>query len=163
DLLPAHAGRGLVRLFDHAPALVVGLLGVLLLVLAPAVHPPRDGHPVLVACQDEPRRPLRHAAAPDQLAWRLGVLVLVFGGARPALLELPLLGYLLAAGRGQQRSLVGEVREVGTGEAGSSRSKRVEIDLRCARLALRVHLEDLAPAVAVGAIDDDLPVEAART
>ena len=40
--------------------------------------------------------------------------------------------------------------------------ERLEVDLGRERLALRVHLEDLAAADAVGAVDDDLPVEAAR-
>ena len=46
---------------------------------------------------------------------------------------------------------------------GRSRSERAEIDLRRERLALRVHLEDLLAAEPVGPVDDDLPVEAART
>ena len=37
-----------------------------------------------------------------------------------------------------------------------------EVDLRRERLALRVHLEDLLAADAVGPVDDDLPVEASR-
>jgi hypothetical protein len=41
------------------------------------------------------------------------------------------------------------------------RRERVELDLVVQRLALRVHLEDLAAADAIGPVDDDLPVEAA--
>ena len=63
---------------------------------------------------------------------------------------------------GEQRGLVDEVREVGAREAGRAGGERVEVDLRGERLALRVHLEDLAAAVAVGPVDDDLAVEAAR-
>ena len=55
-----------------------------------------------------------------------------------------------------------EVREVGAGEAGRAGGERVEVDLARERLALRVHLEDLAAADAVGPVDDDLAVEAAR-
>ena len=45
---------------------------------------------------------------------------------------------------------------------GSAGGERVEVDLARERLAARVHLEDLAAAEAVGAVDDDLAVEAAR-
>ena len=45
---------------------------------------------------------------------------------------------------------------------GRAGGERVEVDRGRERLALRVHLEDLAAAVAVGPVDDDLPVEAAR-
>ncbi len=44
---------------------------------------------------------------------------------------------------------------------GRAGGERVEVDLARERLAARVHLEDLAPAEAVGAIDDDLAIEAA--
>src|SRR5207248_665797 len=64
--------------------------------------------------------------------------------------------------RREERSLVDEVREIGAREAGGSGRERAQIDLRCERLALRVHLEDLLAADAVGPIDDDLTVEAAR-
>src|SRR6185312_5356139 len=46
-------------------------------------------------------------------------------------------------------------------EAGRARSERVEVDRRVDRLALRVHLENPLAPVAVGPVDDDLPVEAA--
>ena len=82
--------------------------------------------------------------------------------AHDPLLELLLLDHLLAAARGEQRGLVDEVREVGAGEAGRAGGERVEVDLGRERLALRVHLEDLAAAVAVGPVDHDLAVEAAR-
>ena len=39
--------------------------------------------------------------------------------------------------------------------------EHVEVDLLAERLALGVHLEDVAAALAVGAVDDDLAVEAA--
>ena len=83
--------------------------------------------------------------------------------AHDPFLELVLLDHLLAAARREQRSLVDEVRQVGAGEPGRPGSQRVEIDLRRQRLALRVHLEDLLAPVAVGPVDDDLPVETAGT
>ncbi len=46
---------------------------------------------------------------------------------------------------------------------GRSAGERVEVDRPLQRLALRVHLEDLAAAVAVGPVDHDLAVEAAGT
>src|SRR5207248_1153828 len=79
-----------------------------------------------------------------------------------SLFELVLLDDLLAAARREERSLVDEVREIGAREAGGSGRERAQIDLRCERLALRVHLEDLLAADAIGPIDDDLTVEAAR-
>src|SRR5262249_12958205 len=82
--------------------------------------------------------------------------------AHDPLLQLLLLDDLLAAARRQQRSLVDEVREIRAGEARSTGGKRVEVDLRCQRLALRVHLEDLAAAETVGPVDDDLAIETAR-
>src|SRR5205823_6536639 len=81
--------------------------------------------------------------------------------AHDPLLELLLLDHLLAAPRREQRCLVDEVREVGAGEPGRPRSKRVEIYLGRERLALGVDLEDLPPSVAIGPIDHDLPVEPA--
>ena len=44
---------------------------------------------------------------------------------------------------------------------GGAGCERVELDLVGERLALRVHLEDLPAADAIGPVDDDLPVEAA--
>ncbi len=81
--------------------------------------------------------------------------------AHDPFLELVLADRLLAAARREQRCLVDEVREVGAGEARRAGRERVELDLLRQRLALRVHLEDLLAAGAVGPVDDDLPVEAA--
>ena len=61
----------------------------------------------------------------------------------------------------EQRGLVDQVREVGAGEAGRLAGQRVDVDLLGQRLAARVDLEDLRAALAVGAVDDDLAVEAA--
>ena len=77
-------------------------------------------------------------------------------------LQLVLLDHLLASARGEQRCLVDQVPQVGAGEARCAAGERVEVDHRRERLALRVHLEDLLAAVAVRAVDGDLPVEAAR-
>ena len=82
--------------------------------------------------------------------------------AHDPLLELVLLDHLLPIARGEERGLVNEVREVGAGEAGRAGGERVEVDLTRERLAARVHLEDLPAAEAVGTVDDDLAVEAAR-
>src|SRR5437868_2429267 len=82
--------------------------------------------------------------------------------AHDPFLELLLLDDLLAAAGGEQGGLVDEVRKVGAREAGRAGGERVEIDLGRDRLALRVNLEDLPAADAVGPVDDDLTVEAAR-
>ena len=68
---------------------------------------------------------------------------------------------LAGAGR-QQRRLVDQVGEVGAGEAGRLAGERVDVDALRERLAARVDLEDLRAALAVGAVDGDLAVEAAR-
>ena len=81
--------------------------------------------------------------------------------AHDPFLELELADRLPAAARREEGGLVDEVGEVGAGEAGRPGGERVEVDRVVERLALRVHLEDLAAAVPVGAVDDDLAVEAA--
>ena len=55
---------------------------------------------------------------------------------------------LVVAPRGEQRRLVGEVREVGADHARRGRRERVEVDVGVERQRARVDLEDLAPAVA---------------
>ena len=82
--------------------------------------------------------------------------------AHDALFELDHGDRLLAVAGGQQRRLVDEVGEVGAGEARRLAGERREVDLLRDRLALGVHLEDLLAAGAVGAVDHDLAVEAAR-
>ena len=67
----------------------------------------------------------------------------------------------LLAARREQRGLVDQVGEVGAGEARGLAGERVEVDLLGERLAAGVNLEDLLAALAVGAVDDDLAVEAA--
>ena len=61
---------------------------------------------------------------------------------------------------GQQRGLVDQVREIGAGEARRLACERGQLDLLADRLAARVHLEDLLATLAIGAVDDDLAIEA---
>ena len=66
------------------------------------------------------------------------------------------------AGR-QQRGLVDQAGQVGAGEAGGLGGQGVEVDLAGASgLPLAWTAEDGLAALAVGTVDDDLPVEAAR-
>ena len=62
----------------------------------------------------------------------------------------------------EQGGLVDQVGQVGAGEARGLAGERVDVDLLGQRLAAGVDLEDLRAALAVGAVDDDLAVEAAR-
>ena len=82
--------------------------------------------------------------------------------AHDALFELGHVDLLLAVAGRQQGRLVDQVGQVGAGEAGRLAGQSVEVDLLGDRLAARVHLEDLPPAVAVGPVDHHLAVEAAR-
>ena len=66
-----------------------------------------------------------------------------------------------AAARGEQRGLVEDVRQVGAGEARRALGDREQVDVAGQRLALGVHREDVQAALEVGALDRDLPVEAA--
>ncbi len=68
---------------------------------------------------------------------------------------------LVRAGR-EQRGLVQDVGEIGTGEAGRATGDCTQVDVRGDRLALLVDLEDLQTALHVRTVDRDLPVEAAR-
>src|SRR6266496_365799 len=98
---------------------------------------------------------------PLLLGEQAGLLLGPGDHAHDPFLELLLLDHLLAAASGEQRCLVDEVREVGAGETGRTGGERVEVDLGRDRLALGVHLQDLAAADAVRPVDDDLAVEAA--
>ena len=91
-----------------------------------------------------------------------GLLLRAGDHAHDPFLQLLLVDQLLAAAGGQQRSLVDEIGQVGAREPRRAGGERVQVDLPRQRLALRVHLEDLAAADAVGPVDDDLPVETAR-
>ena len=68
---------------------------------------------------------------------------------------------LAVAAGGEQRRLVEHVGQVGTGEAGGALGDGEQVDVAGERLALGVHLEDVHAALQVGAVDGDLPVEAA--
>ena len=68
----------------------------------------------------------------------------------------------LALAGGEQGGLVDEVLQVGAREARGLAGERVQLDALGERLAARVDLEDVLAALAVGAVDDDLPVEASR-
>src|SRR3954468_150907 len=91
-----------------------------------------------------------------------GLLLRAGDHAHDPLFELHLGDLALAVARAQQGGLVDEVRQVGAGEAGGLAGQGVDVDLLGQRLAARVDLEDLGAALAVGAVDDDLAVEAAR-
>ena len=64
--------------------------------------------------------------------------------------------------RREQRGFVHEIGEVGAGEAGRAAGDDVEVDTGRERLLARVHREDRLAPLEVGAIDDDLTVEATR-
>ena len=95
------------------------------------------------------------------LAHHPGLLLGAGDHAHDPLLELVHRDLAVAGAGGQQRRLVDQVGEVGAGEAGGLAGQRVEVDLLGQRLAAGVDLEDLLAALAVGAVDDDLAVEAA--
>ena len=96
------------------------------------------------------------------LAHHPGLLLGAGDHPHDPLLELLHRDLAVARAGGQQRRLVDQVGEVGAGEAGGLAGERVEVDLLRQRLAAGVDLEDLLAALAVGAVDDDLAVEAAR-
>ena len=99
----------------------------------------------LLRVRDDPRLALRAGDDPLQ-----------------GLLELGHADDLLVAPRGQDGGLVDEVGEVGAGEAGRLAGDAFDLDALVERLALGVDLQDLGPAAHVGAVEDDLAVEAAR-
>ena len=123
-----------------------------------------DGVRVLEVVADE-RVP--HLVVGGDLALLLGeeagLLLRPGDHAHDPFLELVLLDHLLAVAGGEESRLVDQVREVGAREAGGAGGERVEVDLARERLAARVHLEDLAAAEAIRAVDHDLAVEAAGT
>ncbi len=67
---------------------------------------------------------------------------------------------VVLAGR-QQRRLVDHVRQVGAGHAHGALGQCLDVGVLGERLALRVDLEDLHPALEVGGLHRDLPVEPA--
>ncbi len=60
----------------------------------------------------------------------------------------------------EDRGLVGEVGEIGAGEAGGVTRDPLEVDVLCQRLAAGVDLEDLAATGHVGRRHEHLAVEA---
>ena len=78
------------------------------------------------------------------------------------LLELREADQLEVVARREQRGLVHEVGEVGTGEPGRAARDDVEVDARRERLLLAVHREDRLASLEIGTVDDDLAVEATR-
>ena len=68
---------------------------------------------------------------------------------------------LAVAARGEDRRLVDQVGEVGAAETRGLLGEHLEVDAGVERLVARVHLEDRAAAADVGAVEHDVPVEAA--
>ena len=99
----------------------------------------------LLRVRDDPRLALRAGDDPLQ-----------------GFLELGHADDLLVAPSRQDGGLVDEVREVGAGEARRLARDAFDIDALVERLALGVDPQDLGPAPDVGAVEDDLAVEAAR-
>ena len=76
--------------------------------------------------------------------------------------EVRFLDLLVTPARGEQRSLVDEVREVGADHSRRRRRDPAEIDVRRERHAAGVHLENRLAAVAVRRLHRDAPVEPPR-
>ena len=79
-----------------------------------------------------------------------------------AWLKFAIVSVLLAEAARADRRLVADVREVGAGQSGGLAGDRLEVDVVGQRLAARVDGEDVAAALQVGRLDEDLAVEAAR-
>ena len=71
-------------------------------------------------------------------------------------------GVLFLAGRENCR-FVQDVLKIGTGHAEAAPCYFLEVDRFAERLALRMDLQDLHPALQVGKSDVDLPIKAAWT
>ena len=78
------------------------------------------------------------------------------------LLELREADELEVVARREQRGLVHEVGEIGTGEPGRAARDHVEVDAGRERLLLAVHREDRLASLEIGTVDHDLAVEATR-
>ena len=66
------------------------------------------------------------------------------------------------AARAEDRRLVADVGQVGTGQAAGLLGHEVQVDVLAQRLVARVDLEDVLATAHVGRRDEDLAVEAAR-
>src|SRR6478735_12081019 len=91
-----------------------------------------------------------------------GALLRAGDDAVDGLVERDVVDDLLVAARGEQRGLVEDVGEVGTGEAGRAPRDGEQVDVARHGLALGVHREDAVAAEHVRRVDGDLAVEAAR-
>ena len=76
------------------------------------------------------------------------------------LLDIMPVNHLLIIAGGDQGALVQKVGQVGPGDSGCIAGRIEEIDVIAQLDLLGMHLEDLLPAVQVGQVDHDLPVEA---
>ena len=145
-------------------------------ILRRQLHRPAEGH----AARDD--RDLVHRVGVGQRLRHQRVADLVVGdhvlfllGDHPRLafragddtgdrfLKLELADGLLVVARGENRSLINKVAQVGTAEPRGLAGEDLEIDLAVERLVARVHLEDRAAAANVGTVQRDVPVEAAGT
>ncbi|CRQ89159.1 hypothetical protein PAERUG_P45_London_17_VIM_2_12_12_02414 [Pseudomonas aeruginosa] len=119
---------------------------------------------------------LRHQATDDGVAGFVvgGVALLLLGhdhglalGAHHDLvlgqLELAHVDDALVGARGEQRSLVDQVGQVGAGETGRTAGDDGRIDMVAQRHLAHVHLEDLFAPADIRQADHHLAVEAART
>ena len=77
--------------------------------------------------------------------------------------EVVLADVLRARAAGENRSLVAEVREIGSGEPGCLPRDDAEVDVRRERLVARVHLQDRLATGDVRCGNQHLAVEAARS
>ena len=78
-------------------------------------------------------------------------------------LEVGHVDLVVAATDGEQRGFVHEVREVGARHARRAARERRDVDVVGDRLVAQVDLENALAAPEIRRVDDDLPVEAART
>ncbi len=69
--------------------------------------------------------------------------------------------FVLALARGPQRGLVDQVANVGAGQSHGAAGQPIEIDVVGQRHVADVDLEDRQAALVIGAIDRDVPIEAA--
>ena len=77
--------------------------------------------------------------------------------------EVLLVDSLLAVSGGDQGSLVADIGDVGTGEAGSLPCKEIDVEAVDQLEVAHMHLEDLKPLLELRQLDVDLTVEAAGT
>ena len=71
--------------------------------------------------------------------------------------------HVLVGPGSQQRPLVDQVGQIGTGETGSRLGNHFEIDVFSQRYLARMNLQDLETSFNIGARNNDLTVKTART